>query len=307
MNRPEKLVTSLAIAAATVVFAWLPSAHAEAQAPAKKTTVALPTLIVFDMTPEKGVDPSIANMLTEIAIDRITKLGKYTVMGQKDLDKLLAWEQNKQMKGCTDSGCMVKIAGAMGASFITEGSVGAIGDQYIVTLKLIDTATVNVINRATDMVARDENTLVRSISKIVDTVLGQSAGAKQPLETQAHVEAAPSGVMTKAGMGCLFGGAGIVIIGGVFHGLAAKAASDANNPSSPQELNDLTNKVNTYDKVAITGYVVGGLAAAAGAVLWGYSALAKPADSKKTAVKVTISAQPVLDIGTAGVLFTGSW
>jgi TolB-like protein len=311
MKNREILNSALALAAAAVVIAWSPGVRAEApagsQTPAQKTTVQLPTLIAFDMTAEKGVDPSVANLLTEIVIDRITKMGKYNVMGQKDLEKLLAWEQSKQMKGCTDSGCMVKIAGAMGANFITEGSVGAIGDQYIVTLKLIDTGTVNVINRATEMVARDENTLVRSIAKIVDLVLlGKSGEAKPSGEAQAKVESAPSGVMTKAGMGCLFGGLGVVAIGGLFSGLAVKTGNEYNSTTNPAELDNLKSKAETYYKVSIASYAIGGAAAVTGAVLWTYDALAKPSD-KKVEKRVSFNAAPLLSIGTTGIVISGNW
>ncbi|MGB9600710.1 MAG: hypothetical protein ACPL7I_09165, partial [Myxococcota bacterium] len=77
----------------------------------------LPSLIVFNMGAEEGVTKGKANMLTEILIDEINKLNQFKVIGQKDLDSMFFWEQNKQLKNCTESSCLSEIAGAMGAEY----------------------------------------------------------------------------------------------------------------------------------------------------------------------------------------------
>jgi hypothetical protein len=82
------------------------------------------TVVVFDLIAEKDVQKGAANLLTEVVLDYAAKLGKYEVMGQKDLFKILNWEQQKQLQGCTDTGCLVNLAGAMGAKYIVEGSLG---------------------------------------------------------------------------------------------------------------------------------------------------------------------------------------
>lgn len=127
----------------------------------------LPSLIVFNIGAEEGVTKGKANMLTEILIDEITKLNKFKVMGQKDLDSMFFWEQNKQLKNCTDSSCLSEIAGAMGAEYYVEGSVGQMGDRYIIALKLINAHKVIVVNRLIKKVYKSDNALVDEMPKIV--------------------------------------------------------------------------------------------------------------------------------------------
>ena len=138
----------------------------------RRDLAADPTLIVFDIVPERGIDRGLANALTEVVIDRVSKLKRYSVIGQKDLDKMMSWEQNKQLKGCTDTSCLIQIAGAMGANYYVEGSIGAMGDGYFVTLKLMDTASVRIMERVTEQTKRDENAAVSAIRHCVDVIMG---------------------------------------------------------------------------------------------------------------------------------------
>ncbi|MCX7959660.1 MAG: PEGA domain-containing protein, partial [Deltaproteobacteria bacterium] len=126
-----------------------------------------PSLIVFNMGAEEGVTKGKANMLTEILIDEITKLNQFKVVGQKDLDSMFFWEQNKQLKNCNDSSCLSQIAGAMGAEYYVEGSVGQMGDRYIIAIKLINAHKVEIINRLIKKVYKSDNALVDEVPKIV--------------------------------------------------------------------------------------------------------------------------------------------
>jgi formylglycine-generating enzyme required for sulfatase activity/TolB-like protein len=150
------------------MFVLVPAVYAEPQV-AKSDKQK--TVLVFDLVPENGVSQSTANLLTEVVIDNASKEKKYKVIGQKDISKMMSWEQNKQMAGCSESSCMVQVAGAMGADYYIEGSVGVVGDRYIITIKFIDTASVAVIDRGTKMVAKDENVMVDAVVQLVAEVL----------------------------------------------------------------------------------------------------------------------------------------
>jgi len=127
----------------------------------------LPSLIVFNIGAEEGVSKGKANMMTEILIDEISKLNQFKVIGQKDLDSMFSWESNKQLKNCTESSCLSQIAGAMGAEYYVEGSVGQMGDRYIIAIKLMNAHKVEIINRLIKKVYKSDNALVDEIPKIV--------------------------------------------------------------------------------------------------------------------------------------------
>ncbi|MBI5525304.1 MAG: hypothetical protein HY897_03150 [Deltaproteobacteria bacterium] len=280
--------------------------------PPKKKALDGPTLLVFDLVNDAGVDKGVANTLAEMIIERITNLKKYNVVGQKDLDKMLFWEQNKQLKGCTDTACLVQIAGAMGAQYYVEGSIGVLADRYVVTLKLIEASNVRVLERVTQKVKKDDATLSRTIEPAVDVIMGlktkeefaamheeKPAATPAPLGVAKTVE--PSEKFDKRfwGMTGTFTGIGVMAVGGVFAALSKKTADDYAAAGSQAELDDLAAKNGTYNTLAITGVVAGGLLAATGGVLWYLGADEKPA----TAINVT----PMLTPNAATLQVGGSW
>jgi TolB-like protein len=284
---------------------------------------ALPTLLVFDLAAEKGVDAGHMGVLTELVIDKVTKSQRYQVVGQKDLDKMLFWEQNKQLKGCTDTACLVQIAGAMGAQYYVEGSIGGLGDEYIITLKLIEAQSVKVLERSTEKVSRDEKALSRGMERVADIILGnktvadapsgarvgapeakpvpsKAEGRSAPVETAA-VEPAPAGFDKKLwGMTGTFAGIGVLALGGVFAGLSKQASDAYAESATPAEMTGNADRHSLYKTLAIAGFVTGGVLAAAGGTLWYLGAQ----ETKGAAgVRFAPSVGPV----GAGATFAGSW
>jgi TolB-like protein len=305
-----------------------PSYAAETAKPQK-----LPTLIVFNIVNERGVDKSMANLITELVLDSVTKTGKYNVMGQKDLDKMLSWEQQKQTQGCTDIGCLVQLAGSLGASYYIEGSIGAMGDMYLVSLKLIDANNVKVLQRSTEKVSKDENAVVAAVEKQVAALFGGTVpGAESvgvtgvrptnngPSDVGArHAVPVPANpALVKWGMGLTFSGIGVTAIGGVMTGLAYKASGDYKSEKDPKKMNDLKTSIGSYNGAAIAMYSVGGAAAVTGVVLWVLGATGKPkktvgaADGVPSGVGArhavpALTFAPALAPGFGGMAVGGEW
>jgi len=243
-----------------------------------------PTLIVFDLVPEKGVERGAANLLTEIVINEVSRLGRYTVIGQKDLDKMINWEQNKQLKGCTDTSCLVQIAGAMGASFYMEGSLGVMGDQFVVTLKLMDAQNVKIRARDTLIIEKSESLLVKAMPGLVQKIAApaeakpapaSATAAKEPVPA-AEKPATPDGRGAYRLAGWITSGAGLAILGtGVFLWLDAGSIYDDLEAGkyAGTEKNDKIDDGKLRDSLGLTGMIAGSVTAAAGGVLlyYGYS------------------------------------
>ncbi|MBI5526856.1 MAG: hypothetical protein HY897_11030 [Deltaproteobacteria bacterium] len=140
------------------------------------------------MTGEKGVERNEVSLLTELVIDEVTKLKKYNVIGQKDLEKMVSWEKEK-LKSCTEGSCLAEIAGAMGATFYIEGSIGLYGSQYIITTKLIDASKVEILARETKRVGKSEDLVVETIIRMVKDLFGAPTETGQPAVTRTPISA----------------------------------------------------------------------------------------------------------------------
>jgi len=267
-----------------------------------------PNLIVFNIVPEKGMERGESNLLTELVIEKVSSLNRFTVIGQKDLDKMLSWEQTKQLQGCTDTSCLIQIAGAMGADLYIEGSIGVFGGMYIVTLKLVDTCEVKVLARDTDKLEKNEEKLIATVELMVVNLMKVT----EP-QQKAIVEAQPqkdTGVDLRKqvtpkypmnpykmwGHASFWTGLGMAGLGGMFTGLAANAANNFRQSGTDKDA------IARYNGAAISFYTIGGALVVTGVVLWALS----PGD-EEWAKKHKLSVAPIFDPKGAGLALGGEW
>ncbi|MBI5528156.1 MAG: hypothetical protein HY897_17630 [Deltaproteobacteria bacterium] len=273
---------------------------------------AKPTLLVFDLAAEQGIEKSVTNLLTELVIDKVTKLDRYTVAGQKDLAKMVFWEQNKQLQGCSDTSCLVQIAGAMGAAFYIEGSVGAVGSQYIITLKLIDAQTVTIRSRSTMRVKKDDDVMVDTVVRMVGEIFaaeqkasGGGAAVQAPFSDKKIDPAAPAAVSAEAPRPkgwywkwvALGGGGAFVLAGASFTGTARTVNDDYEAHKISRE--NAQDTIQRNNVLAVTCYGIGLGLIGTGIWLWVREPKAEPPPA------ASFDVVP-LD-GGAAVVLGGTW
>lgn len=134
-------------------------------APSASSQLVVPTVQV------SGVDAAAAPVVTELVLEALLTRHGLPALGPADLKDLLTVEQQRQLIGCDDGKCMAEIAGALGGSRVVSGLIGKLGDTFVLTLKLIDTDSAQVIARASRAVARLDQ--VQQIAgPVVDDLLG---------------------------------------------------------------------------------------------------------------------------------------
>jgi len=123
------------------------------------------TLAVLDLT-AKGAPPELAQNLTDIVAGTLSSLAVFEVLSRSDIEQMIAFEQEKQMFGCeNDTSCLAEIGGALGVSLLVTGSIGKVGNSFILSLILTDTAKAEVL-------AREQRTVAKA-----DDLPGQAEGA----------------------------------------------------------------------------------------------------------------------------------
>ena len=113
-------------------------APAPAQAPASDNAKPKVLSVAFFQLEAQHVDPKTASIISDELLVLLSKMPGSNVMGSREVDAMLGYEQKKQMSGCTDTSCMVAIGGALGVDKILMGSLGKLGESYILNLKLLD-------------------------------------------------------------------------------------------------------------------------------------------------------------------------
>ena len=133
---------TLKASVALLLMAFVPSfAYAQGQ-PARSPQPAAPAPrrvpIAFFQLEAQHIDPKTAAIVSDEIHAQLSRMPGSKVIGSKDIDAMLGYEQKKQMAGCTDTGCMVAIGGALGVDKIVVGSIGKLGESHLINLKLLD-------------------------------------------------------------------------------------------------------------------------------------------------------------------------
>jgi hypothetical protein len=171
-------------------------------------------LVLLDLS-AKGVPKDTAQTLSEIMLSRIRETAPgVTVIGQSEIEAMLALEAQKDLLGCSDeTSCLAEIGGALGADHLVNGSIGKLGSVFLINMKLLNTVEARVVNHVSERIDGGEELLIEAVDQLaanlVDTdkptnqayitinetgllrVDGQSAGMapviKKPLRAGTHV------------------------------------------------------------------------------------------------------------------------
>lgn len=105
-------------------------------------------VLVVPLASGPGVEQNVADLITEtLSADIQAQTGRL-ILTQKDVVALLGLERQKALMGCSEnSSCVTEIAGALNAPLVVRGTIGHLGDVWVLNLVLIEAATGAVKQR----------------------------------------------------------------------------------------------------------------------------------------------------------------
>lgn len=96
----------------------------------------------------KSVDAGIASTITDILTNKMQALGCYRIMERNQVDKILQ-EQGFQNSGaCSASECAVEMGRLLSIKKMVVGSVGKLGNSYVINLRMIDVKTGEITSNS---------------------------------------------------------------------------------------------------------------------------------------------------------------
>lgn len=99
------------------------------------------------------VDRSELQLYGEVLSQRLADRG-VKVVSSRDIAALLGMERERQLMGCSDSGCVAELAGALGVDGLLSGDVGLLDGAYVVTLKVLSAKDAQTLARFEGTAAR---------------------------------------------------------------------------------------------------------------------------------------------------------
>ena len=239
-----------------------------------------------------GVDPTVANSVTESVTAEIAVRGYFDPMSASEIQTVLGVERQKQLLGCGEDTCMSELAGALGAPYVMSGSLVKLEGVFQLNLQVIDSRKASSVGRSTKLVKDFE-----SLRFQIPYAVAEACGTPLP--------PAPSRVLpyTMIGVG------GAAVIGGGVLGILAltneglvrgELASDDTNrtvvlkpaQNYAQRLNDIA----LQKTIALSALI-------AGAVVLGVGIVLIPPAAPEAGVKVALVPMALPD--GAGAAFVG--
>ena len=131
---------------------------------------------VLALSPEAGVDPASARLLTDFLVSELSSRPQLQVFGQSDLETLLKAAREQRSLECNSDAdaCLAEVAGAMGAQWLIGGSVGVLGDRLIVNIRLTDTRHHQMLAHVSEQARGSTNELLGVIKALVPKLLEQA-------------------------------------------------------------------------------------------------------------------------------------
>lgn len=105
----------------------------------------LAALNVTVTVPNETLD---AAAFSEMMVSAVDQTQLFRVISTAEISTMLGVERQRQLLGCSEDSCLTELTDALGAQYVLQGSVGRVGENYLVTVRLIDSRRSSVVGRA---------------------------------------------------------------------------------------------------------------------------------------------------------------
>lgn len=133
-------------------------------------------VVVLPLTPLGGVPEGTARLLGETLAGELRRRPGVSVLTQSDVAALLGLEKTRQMLGCSDTGCIAEIGGALGADRVIHGSLGRVGGSLVVNLSALDPKRGQAAASASERLrGAGEEAFLDALPALADALLAEPA------------------------------------------------------------------------------------------------------------------------------------
>jgi len=150
---------------------WLAGGVWAVNAEEQKTAAA-----VLDLEAKEGISQGVASTISDYLRIQLVNTDKFAIITRENMESVLK-EQQFQLSGAVDQAKIVEIGKLLGVQKMFTGSVGKVGDIYLVNLKIVDVQSGKIEKAETEECADcKEEGLLGSIKAAVNRIAGLKAG-----------------------------------------------------------------------------------------------------------------------------------
>ena len=143
-----------------------------------------PRVAVFDISAH-GTSHELASAAATSVASELDRLGAFRVVTTEVVRSMLAYEKQQQMLGCSDSGCIAELGGALGADYVVTGKVthltglGGARDSVTLDLTLVAAKNGERVGSASEVAPSEAELMARvprAVAHLTSQVLASRSG-----------------------------------------------------------------------------------------------------------------------------------
>lgn len=133
-------------------------------------------VVVLKLSGKGGIEPASVDILTDALVGELRKHPGFSVVSPSEIVTLIGFEREKQLLGCSDSGCLAEIAGAMGADRLVSGSIGRLGSSTVVSITALDARKAQAVSNVYETLPKgDDEALLAGMGGWVKRLVAEVA------------------------------------------------------------------------------------------------------------------------------------
>lgn len=185
-----------------------------------------PIVAVLDLQPQ-GVSDVVAKALSDELRVNIRRLETFKVIERNQMKQIFMEQDFQQSDECDNENCGVAIGKMLGAGQLVMGSVGSVGKTFIVTTRIIDVATGEIVKAESVKIKGEvDEILSQAVPVIAAKISGYDAEALERFMDDRGLKDlfvhGPSKGQRIRRATFVVGGVAAIAVGGVMYGLRTK-------------------------------------------------------------------------------------
>jgi len=136
-----------------------------------------------------GVAAGLGDNLTQLLSLELKRFEGLGVISRDEIQAMLRFESDKQVLSCSDDvSCLIEIGGALGVDFLVAGSVGRLGEAWVLVLKLMDIGKATVVSRVSETFQGVESHLPQALRFATWRLVGKDVSGTGELAVGANID-----------------------------------------------------------------------------------------------------------------------
>ncbi len=127
------------------------------------------TVAIMDFQP-KGVDKNSVSIVTDLFRDMLFGKHIFTVVDRASMQQILKEQNLQQSLGCNSEECAVQIGKILGVNSMIIGTLGKLGDAYILSVRMVSIENAKIVWAKTAKIY-DFNRIDEGVSALVDNLV----------------------------------------------------------------------------------------------------------------------------------------